>query len=852
MSIDAPLQDTTSKGMNRRSFLSWSAALGGGGALVASSSHFLGMPQTAPAAAAEGIPDAETVWSACVVNCGSRCPLRLQIVDGQIARVLPENSVAPEDETLLNRQIRACVRGRNMRERVYGPGRIKKPLKRREGTKRGEGVWDEISWDEALQLYADEMVRVREEYGPASRFMVYGSGVWNAHVSSGALAQRLFNIDGGQLNYYGNYSFSQLGTITKYHYGTEGEVPSNSIENTVQHSKMWVLWGHNPQETRMSGGGNLWNSIQAAKKEGLHIVVVDPRHSDSVTVLADEWIAPRPGTDAALVAAIIKHLCDNNLQDQEFLDKYCVGFDEHTMPEGVPANLSYRAYIDGKGEDGIEKTPEWAAEITGVPAETIRAFANRLANTKPVNIVQGWGPQRHANGENQTRAIYTLANALGQVGVPGGGTGGMEGYLWPLTMWFPAGDNPVPDAISNFGWAAAIDHGPEMTAENAGIRGTDRLSTGIKFMVEFGGNMLASQHADNGRLRKLLQDESKCEFICVIDNQMTRSAELADLVLPDCTTAERWDMVPSEYTGDMAYLIAAPPAIEPLHESRAGFDIFAGIAEKLGKREEYTMGHDTMEDWCRYMYEENKKAVPDLPATFEEFLEKGVHRYYANPDDPEAGTYVGLKEFREDPDANPLETPSGKIEIFSKDLYDMGQKWEFPNLWADGAVDHEGSEPRKGDKVTALPEYVATWEGAEEAMADGAKYPIQLIGHHFKQRTHSTYGNLARNLEAHPQSVWINTLDAEERGIKNGDIVGIFNDRGRVEIQAKVTPRIMPGVASLPQGSWIKWDDNGVDHGGSVNVLSSFHPAPVSKGNCQHTNVVQIELVSSEPAPKKA
>ena len=836
MSVEAPSHKPTKTGVSRRSFVTWSAALGGGGALVASSGQFLGMPAESPvAAAAEGIAEAKTTWSACVVNCGSRCPLRLQVVDGQIKRVLPDNT---GDDSLLGRQIRACVRGRNMRQRVYNPSRIKKPLKRREGTKRGEGVWDEISWDEAFQLYADELKRVIKEHGNEACFMVYGSGVWNAHLSAGALPKRIFNLMGGQLNYYGNYSFSQLGTITRFHYGMEGECPSNSIENTIQHSKMWVLWGHNPQETRMSGGGNLWTSLQAAKKEGLHIAVIDPRQSDSVTVLADEWIAPRPGTDAALIAGIIKHIVDNNLQDQEFLDKYCVGFDEKTMPEGVPANLSYRSYLDGKGEDGIEKTPEWAAEITGVPAEQIRDFATRLAITKPVNIVQGWGPQRHANGENQVRAIYTLAAVLGQVGIPGGGTGGQEGYFWPKTPWIPAGENPIPDAISNFGWSDAIDHGEEMTATKDGVRGTDRLKTGIKFMVEFGGNMLASQHADNGKLRKLLQDDSKCEFICVIDNQFTRSCELADLVLPDCTTAERWDLVPNEYTGDMAYLIACEPAIEPLYDSKPGYDIFTGIAEKLGIKEEFTEGRD-LEGWARHLYDEGRKEVPSLPEKFDDFVKKGVHRYYADEKNPEKGTFVSLKEFRDDPDANPLETPSGKIEIFSKELWERSKTWEFP-------------ENRPGDKVSAIPEYVATWEGAEEAMAKGAKYPIQLIGHHYKQRTHSTYGNLQRNNELHPQAVWLNPMDAEARGIKNGDIVGLFNDRGRVHIQAKVTPRIMPGVASLPQGAWIKWDKDGVDHGGSVNVLSSMHPAPVSKGNCQHTNLVQVELVSSEPAPKKA
>ena len=814
-------------GITRRSFNKWTAAVGGTSALVASGVTLLPLsvaPTTAEAV--EGVPDATTTWSACVVNCGSRCPLRLQVKDGHIVRVLPDNT---GDDSLLGRQIRACVRGRNMRQRVYNPDRIKVPLKRRPGTARGDGKWDEISWDEALDLFAGELRRCIDEYGNESVFSVYGSGVWNAHLESSALFHRLFNLLGGSLGYYGNYSYSQIGTITRFHYGAPDEQMSNSFEDSITNGRMLVLWGNNPQETRMSGGGNTFTSLEAARTAGLRVAVVDPRHSDSVAVLADQWISPRPGTDTALIAGMIHHLLARNLHDQEFLDTYCVGFDEQHMPEGVPAGLSYRSYIEGTGPDGVEKTPEWAAEITGVPAQQIRDFAVDLASNTPVNITQGWGPQRHANGENQARAIYLLSNVLGQVGIPGGGTGGREGYFWPKTSWFPAGENPVSASISNFGWTDAIERGEEMTAEADGVRGADRLTTGIKFMLEFGGNMLASQHADNNRTREIIRDESKCEFICVIDNQFSRSAELADLVLPDTTTAERWDLVPSEYTGDMAYLIMCEPAIKPLHQSRPAYDIAADIAERMGVGREYTEGR-TLEGWGRHLHEtENRKAVADMPS-FDEMRTKGVHRYY----DPN-GMAVPLRSFREDPDANPLDTPSGRIEIFSEELHEMSKKWKFNNA-------------RPGDKVSSIPEHLDTWEGAVEAR-NNPKFPIQLIGHHFKSRVHSTYGNLSNNREAHPQVLWLNTTDAAARGIKNGDIVGIFNDRGRVHIKARVTPRIMPGVASLPQGAWNQIDENGVDHGGSVNTLTSLHWTPVSKGNCQHTTLVQIEYVSAEPAP---
>jgi anaerobic dimethyl sulfoxide reductase subunit A len=254
------------------------------------------------------------------------------------------------------------------------------------------------------------------------------------------------------------------------------------------------------------------------------------------------------------------------------------------MPPGIPPGNSYRSYILGQGADRTAKTPQWAAAITGVPANTIVKFAREVAQAKPANITQGWGPQRHANGENQARAIYTLAALTGNIGIPGGGTGGREGYYWPVTKWFPDLDNPVQTSISCYGWTDAIVRGPQMTATADGVRGADRLTVGIKFMLSYGGNMLASQHGDLNRTREILVDDSLCEFICVVDNQMSPSAWLADLVLPDTTTSERWDLVPSEYTGDMAYLIMAEKAIEPLFDSKPAYEMCVEIARHAGSR----------------------------------------------------------------------------------------------------------------------------------------------------------------------------------------------------------------------------------------------------------------------------
>ncbi len=812
MSVDSPAT------ISRRSLLKWSGAVAGSATLVGTAVN-VGMP-----AAADGRADVDkTVWSACVVNCGSRCPLRLQVKDGVVVRVLPDNT---GDNELMTRQIRACVRGRSMRQRIYNADRIKKPMKRKEGTKRGDGEWVEISWDEATSIFADKLKYTVEKYGNEAIYRQYGSGVWNAHLGNSGGWGLLLNAMGGYLNMYGNYSYAQIGTCTRFTYGVPDEIISNSFEDSAANSKLLVLWGNNPQETRMSGGGLTYTS-QFLRKAGVKVIVVDPRQSDSVTVLADQWIPIKPGTDTALVAALTWVMIKDGLIDRAVIDKYVSGFDEKNMPAGVPANNSYESYVLGKGADKIEKTPQWASKITGVPVNTIIQFARELALTKPCNITQGWGPQRHMNGENQARAIYTLAAITGNVGIPGGGTGGREGYFWPQSMWLPEGENPVKTAISCYMWPEAIKNGPNMTATEHGVRGKDKLSVGIKFMLNYGGNMLASQHGDINEMRELLRDDSLCEFIVVIDNQMCPSAHYADLLLPDTTTAERWDLAPSEYTGDMAYLINCEKAIEPLHDSKPAYEMVVEIAKKLGIEQKVSQGRD-LRGWAQWLQEENKKAFPHFP-TYDELTKMGVYRY-TSPD----GLTVPLKSFHDDPVKNKLDTPSGKIEIFSPLLWEMAKTWTFPDA-------------KPGDKITALPEYMPYWEDAEEAKTNEA-FPLQAISHHFKGRTHSTYANMPWLMESLPQKAWINSQDAADRGIENEDDIDVWNDRGHIRVQAFVTPRIMPGVVSVPQGAWYKAsgtekDAKGrpIDLGGAANMLMSMHPTAYAKGNAQHTALVQIK-----------
>ena len=549
----------------RRSFLKWSGIAAGGTALVASTTN-LGMPGTGPQAVADGMSGVDkTVWNACLANCQSRCPLRLQVKDGTVVRILPDNTGSDKLGDLQNR---ACVRGRNQRERIYSPNRLKKPMKR--AGNRGEDKWEEITWEEAFDTIASELKRVKETYGNEALWYHYGSGSTGGNITKRGTWPRLLNTYGGYLGQYGDYSTAQITAAYPYFYGEW--VSSNSLED-AQFSRLQVMFGNNPLETRMSGGGEL-GVVQKVRKD-FHIktIVIDPRYSETALAAGDEWVPLRPGTDAALVAGLIHVMVEEGLHDQDFLDKYCVGFDEDHMPDGVPKNNSYLSYIHGKGEDGVEKTPEWAADITGVPADRIRQLAREIAGTKPCAITQGWGPQRNATGENSARAIFLLAAATGNIGIQGGGTGAREGNTTLPVKPFPLYDGeepPVTTMISCFNWIDAIDHGPEMTATNAGVRGKDQLEVGIKLMVVNASNTLTNQHNDLNKTYETLSDTSKCEFIVVIDHQHTDTAKWADILLPSTTNFEEFDMIPGASFGDTGWVIWGQQAIDPLYDTKTG------------------------------------------------------------------------------------------------------------------------------------------------------------------------------------------------------------------------------------------------------------------------------------------
>ncbi|ABV37530.1 anaerobic dimethyl sulfoxide reductase, A subunit, DmsA/YnfE family protein [Shewanella sediminis HAW-EB3] len=807
--------------MERRSFLKMSAAMGCAATVAgcnSSSSDVDVVPPTPP------VTEGETMnWSSCLVNCGSNCPVRVYSKDGVITRI--ESQFTTED-TYGNHDVRACLRGRSLRKRVYAPERLKYPMKR--VGPRGSGQFERISWDEALNTVAERLQGIIDQYGNESIFDMTGTGTFG-HFKSLAMVHRLLNAMGGSLKRYGVYSYAQLFEASRYTYGTPFVGLQGSTYSEMQHSDLVLFVGHNPSELRMSGSGQGYDFLNQKQTNNFKTIIIDPRYTDTAVGKEDQWIAIRPGTDAALFEALAYEWITQGKVDQAFLNKYCVGYDEKTLPEGVDYGESYKSYILDNATIGEltpgdnAKTPAWAAGITGIPEHTIIELARELAAAKAPFIKLGLTLNRHAAGENNMRAGYMLPILLGQLGLPGTNNGGDSSGGHCVVPRIAELENPVKKEISFFTYLQAVEDGKNMTVLADGVRGVEldengdgKLGTDIKAIVNWFSNSMINQHSDVRKSEEVIKDESLCEFILTVDNIMTPSAKFSDIILPDTTWLEDEELVNQNHVpGDTGTVIQMSSGIEPLFESRHSYDICTEIAKRMGCEQAFTEGK-TMQQWLNEMYAMSQAANPGLPDK-EVMLKQGIYRKYLPH-----GSQIAMKGFRDDPEANRLYTPSGKIEIYSSRLAHKAKTWEL----------------REGDVISALPKYTPTWDGYEDSETR-EKYPLQLTCYHTKGRVHSSYHNIPWLREVVQDAVWMNPIDAQARNLKTGDLVHVFNDRGTLEVEVKVTPRIMIGVTALGQGAWSKFED-GIDKGGNVNTITSQRPTPLSKGNPQHTNRVEI------------
>lgn len=725
-------------------------------------------------------------------NCGGICVIRPEVAENCILKIHTDSSSNQP-------QIRACVRGRGYRKTYLNSDRLRYPLKR--VGERGSGRFQRISWEEAIDWLEENWRRIRGQYGPSSTYVIYGTGVTGI-ARPQHMIRRLLALDGGYLDYFNSYSSACTTYVSPYIFGTNvcGNSPSDLLN-----TKLLVLWGDNPAETIFGPERNYY--LSKLKERGIRIIVVDPRMSQTAVAYADEWIPVRPSTDSALADAMAYVIWNENLKNQEFMDRYCVGFDEEHMPEGVPKEECYRAYLFGE-KDGIPKTPEWAEKITGVDRETIYRFAREYGSTRPACIVSGLGPQRHGNGEQTTRSVALLSCLTGNVGISGGGTGacGELSEHRGISLFNNTVTNPYPGKIPVFLWTKAIEHGTEMTPLGDRLKGVDHLDSNIKMIFNLAGDTLINQHSDINDTIRILKDDRKCEFIVTSDIFMTPSARFSDLVLPATSVFEGENIV-NPWRGNN-YLLKNNRVIRPLFEARFEWEWIKELAERLGYYEEFIDGKPEISQWLEENYNTLREKEPGLP-DYQTFSELGGWQYR------DQVRFIAFEQEIRDPENHPFNTPSGKIEIFSKRLYDFHQ-----------------------EDIPAIPSYLPCPEGPEDPLRE--IYPLQLIGWHTRRRCHSIHDNNEWQDEIEKPGLWINPKDAQAREIRDGDMVRIWNDRGAVEIPAIVTVRIRPGVVAMSQGGWYTPDQKGVEKRGSINVLtSSAHPTPLAKGNPQHTNLVE-------------
>jgi molybdopterin-containing oxidoreductase family molybdopterin binding subunit len=697
-------------------------------------------------------------------------------------------------------------------EYQYHRDRLRFPLKRTAA--RGEGKWQRISWDEAYDVIAENLHAIAARYGTRSLAFIAGSGA--AGLLTKGSAHRFAAAIGGTASRAGGVDYGVPKGL-EYMFGVPASTyfrPGGHEFADAVNSRLILLWGGNGADTRLVD----FHFIAEAQRRGAKVVCIDPNRT-ATAQKANQWISLRPGTDTALAVSLLHEILENGWHDDDFLRlhtnaPFLVRGDNKALlreadvrmgggasymawdavsQRAVPAITTSAGALLGSyrltlaGGISIDCAPAFqllrdfareypvqrAAEITGVPAKVIGDLARELGSRKPASIRIGYGVDRWYYCDYTARAAANLIVATGNIAVPGAGISVHDGtYAAPLNLnafRAPAGREAATlDAISLM---QAIEHGTPYA---------------VRALWLSASNMFNQTSANRARVMSAVVP--KLDLIVVVDHFMTDTADTADIVLPACTIFEKDDLVSG------MFLQMQRKAVEPEGESKADFEIFAGLARRMGLGEYFDQSPDA------YLREMLESGHPLLEGITLERLQREDAVFLNRPRAP----YVAFKDLK-------FKTPSGRIEIYKEELLPQGAE---------------------------LPYYREPIEASPENLLY-RRYPLNLLFSHSRHRIHSTFANMPRVKHLEPEPVVeMHRADAERRSISDDHIVRVYNQRGSVRLKCRINTDLRPGVVVISEGSWVKDFPEGDPYSLTHELVS-----PTSENYAFFDTLVEVEAV---------
>lgn len=842
-------------------------------------------------------------------------PLFVYVKDGRIVRATPINFVDEDAESWSikargkvftpQRRMTVAPHALTLKSQVYSERRVLYPMKRvdfdptgaRNTENRGKSKYVRISWDEALDIVANEIKRQKRVYGPGSIAVQHSSHhQWgNVGYYLSAL-MRFGNLLGVTRVHHNPDSWEGWYWGAMHHYGSSLRlgIPGSygTVEDCLKETEMIVFWSSDPESTNGIYGGfegtqrRLW-----AKELGIEFVHIDPHFNPTAQLLGGRWIPIRPGTDPALAAAIMYVWSTEELYDKEYVENNTTGFEE------------WKKYLLGQ-EDGIPKTPEWQEKETGVPARVVYALARTWAKKKTYlsagGLGAGWGGAcRNATGSQWTRSMI-LMMAMQGWGKPGINFGNLQlGSPVDLYFYFPgyaeggiSGElnstaaainnytrmphvlsmNPVkqiiprqrvPEAIIEGEAKGYMWDGSSAEAQFAEFSYPMPGYSKIHMMYRYGTSSLGTI-AESRRFVEAWRHES-LDFIVSQAIYFEGDAQFADLILPVCTAVERWDIGETANCAGYAHhfqnqlnhrtIVMQHKCIEPLGESKSDYQIFLDILSKLGLGAVFSEGCSEL-DWCKRQYESSDLGKIEK---WEKFVKKG---YYVVPAEDEAirdPVYMNwFAEGRHKDVPEPFPLPSQYVEEMGKGLQTQSGKIEFVSSSI------ERGDPNNPERPP-LNRYIPAWDGLSN-LERVKNYPIQIISTHPRYSFHtfsdgkdSTINDIVdHRVLVDGYYYWvvrINPTDAASRGIKHHDLIRVFNDLGSVICAADVSALIPPGIAktyeSCAEYDCIDESDHITDRGGCINLITPKRPqVQNTSGMGSSACLVQYEKLDNERKEK--